>query len=55
MFFGWLVSSNAAIVVGMLVGVAGGGVGIDKEARLDFEKRMEKFPVNLLFRLAAMT
>ena len=23
MFFGWLVSSNAAIVVGMLVGVAG--------------------------------
>ena len=23
MFFGWLVSSNAAIVVGMLVGIAG--------------------------------
>ena len=38
MFFGWLVSSNAAIVVGMLVGVAGVvvAIGIDKEMRLDF-------------------
>ena len=38
MFSGWLVSSNAAIVVGMLVGVAGVvvAIGIDKEMRLDF-------------------
>ena len=33
MFFGWLVSSNAAIVVGMAGVVA---IGIDKEMRLDF-------------------